>query len=614
MDNHPVTTGDRIWADDDARAEVEMGDAIVRVWQATEVDVVRLDEHNVQIAVPQGSAALRVAGYTAADELEIDAPNAAVSVQGSGEYRVDVSADGQTTTVKVWSGSAEVTSAGSSFALEAHQVATIHGDSTSSPTYDVAETTSADDFDQWSTDRDNRANRAMAERRYVPGDMPGVEDLDEDGEWGQDVDYGPVWYPAHVEADWVPYRFGHWAWIGIWGWTWIDDAQWGWAPFHYGRWARFNDRWGWCPGRVIAPAVYAPALVVFLGGGSWGASVSFGAGGGVGWFPLGPGEAYRPPYVVSAPYIRRLNVTTVTNITNITNITNVTNITYRNRGEANAVTVVSHEAFGNSTPVGHSFVRVPEGDLQRAPVLRTGPMVAPTRASVIYRAAGGTIVQPRGDVDRRTVVALHAAPPALPSVEAQWRAAAANGGRPPTYTQLETIPPTVRAFPVRSAARGTNGRQLVAARPGLPTTQPAMQSGAVARGIAAPPGREQAQPRPAQGVRAPESMPASAGNVTRGPSVGPPPPVPRPASRWASPSLSTDYAAQRQAQEARHVEEFARPSPSESPVALATRQQAEDRALENRFHQAAASGRATMPAPRESPAPRSSPPPEPRKR
>jgi len=73
-----------------------------------------------------------------------------------------------------------------------------------------------------------------------------------------------VWYPSRVDADWAPYRNGHWAWIDPWGWTWVDDAPWGFAPFHYGRWAYVSNRWGWIPGPRTYRAVYAPALVAFL--------------------------------------------------------------------------------------------------------------------------------------------------------------------------------------------------------------------------------------------------------------------------------------------------------------------------------------------------------------
>src|SRR5258708_31832165 len=46
-------------------------------------------------------------------------------------------------------------------------------------------------------------------------------------------DYGEVWYPTSVPANWVPYRHGQWSWIEPWGWNWIAAEPWGFAPFHY---------------------------------------------------------------------------------------------------------------------------------------------------------------------------------------------------------------------------------------------------------------------------------------------------------------------------------------------------------------------------------------------
>src|SRR5215472_15335004 len=108
-----------------------------------------------------------------------------------------------------------------------------------------------------------------------------------------------------------------WAWIDPWGWTWVDDDPWGYAPFHYGRWASIDGRWGWIPGPREERPVYAPALVVFVGGGL--------AAGNVGWFPLAPHEVYVPSYRVSQGYVNRVNLTnTNVNTTTITNVYNTT--------------------------------------------------------------------------------------------------------------------------------------------------------------------------------------------------------------------------------------------------------------------------------------------------
>ena len=64
------------------------------------------------------------------------------------------------------------------------------------------------------------------------------------GTWIADPTYGTVWIPAPnaVGPGFQPYvTNGHWT-YGSDGWTWVSDFPWGWVTFHYGRWARINDR------------------------------------------------------------------------------------------------------------------------------------------------------------------------------------------------------------------------------------------------------------------------------------------------------------------------------------------------------------------------------------
>src|SRR5262249_39049506 len=127
-----------------------------------------------------------------------------------------------------------------------------------------------DEFADWSA-RANReddrspsaqyAQQSPQPQQYVSPEMTGYEDLDRNGSWVTSPDYGPLWTPTTVVAGWAPYRYGHWAWIRPWGWTWVDDAPWGFAPFHYGRWVVVGGRWCWAPGRYVSRPVYAPALV-----------------------------------------------------------------------------------------------------------------------------------------------------------------------------------------------------------------------------------------------------------------------------------------------------------------------------------------------------------------
>jgi len=97
------------------------------------------------------------------------------------------------------------------------------------------------------------------------------------GFWVTIEPYGFVWVPADVSADWRPYSDGYWTYTDY-GWTWVDNAEWGWAPFHYGRWA-FDDLYGWV---WVPDTVWGPAWVAWrLGNGI------------VGWAPLPPGAHWR---------------------------------------------------------------------------------------------------------------------------------------------------------------------------------------------------------------------------------------------------------------------------------------------------------------------------------
>jgi hypothetical protein len=132
--------------------------------------------------------------------------------------------------------------------------------------------------------------------------MTGYEDLDANGRWSNDPDYGPLWTPSGVSPSWSPYGDGHWAQVQPWGWTWIDNASWGYAPFHYGRWVYAGKRWAWSPGRRIERPIYAPAVVGWTG---TGASVA--GPNATGWYPLAPWERFRPWYRSSPVYVDRVN-------------------------------------------------------------------------------------------------------------------------------------------------------------------------------------------------------------------------------------------------------------------------------------------------------------------
>ena len=409
--NRPMVTGDNLWADEDSRAEAHIGSTALRLSPKTGITFLNIDDRTVQIRVAQGSLIVRVRHVDDDDTYEVDTPNIAFSLLQPGEYRIDVSEDGSQTITTVWQGRGEVTGGGFSYIVVANQSATFTG--SDHLDYDIGQVPQQDDFDQWALDRDQREDSADS-ANYVSREMTGYEDLDDNGDWTYVAGYGECWHPRVIVAGWAPYRFGHWAWIGSWGWTWVGDEPWGFAPYHYGRWAFAGGGWFWVPGPVVVRPIWAPALVAFVGGGP---GFHFSAGVGVGWFPLAPGEVFVPGYRVSRGYVNEVNVTNTTvSVTKVTNVYNTvvvnkraSNVTYVNQRVNNGVTVVSHDTFVNARPVGKNIMHVDAREIAAAPVSHV-ISEEPVRQSVIG-AGRPAPVKPPAAVISRQVVARKTPPP-----------------------------------------------------------------------------------------------------------------------------------------------------------------------------------------------------------
>ena len=411
--NRPMVTGDDLWADENSRAEVHIGSTAIRLGSKTGITFLTLDDRTTQIRLAEGSLIVRVRHVDDDDNYEIDTPNIAFSLLQPGEYRVDVSEDGNQSITAVWHGRGRVTGGGFTYTVVANQSATFTG--SDHLDYDVAQLPQRDDLDTWAFDRDDREDHSDS-ANYVSREMTGYEDLDEYGDWSYVAGYGPCWRPRSVVAGWAPYRFGHWIYVGPWGWTWVEDEPWGFAPFHYGRWAFVNSGWFWVPGPVVVRPVWAPALVAFVGGRP---GFHFSAGVGVGWFPLAPGEVYLPGYRVSRAYVNNVNITntsvSVTRVTNVYNTvivnrsTTINNVTYVNQRVNNGVTVVSHEAFISARPAAQNVMRVDQREVVAAPVTHV-VAAEPVRTSV-FGVGRPAPVKPPAAVISRPVVAVRTPPP-----------------------------------------------------------------------------------------------------------------------------------------------------------------------------------------------------------
>ncbi|HJV70596.1 DUF6600 domain-containing protein [Ideonella sp.] len=336
--NRPVTTADRIATDRGGRAEVQIGSTTVRLDEASDLEISRLDDDRIELTLHGGTASLRVREPEVAREVQFTTPEGRFMPRGPGLFRIDRSDRGSFAGATL--GELDFESGDSQLTLHPGQRADLWFDPNDRRTHYSWSTPVNDDFDQWVRSDDARDQQYAAQHPISP-EMTGAEDLDRNGQWATHPEYGAIWYPTTVVAGWSPYRYGHWAWVRPWGWTWVDDASWGFAPFHYGRWVYWGSRWCWAPGVYVRRPVYAPAMVAWVGGPHLSVSVNIGGGQPVGWVPLAPREVYYPAYRVSPVYITRVNVTHV----NQPGPRPSRPIMYANSGVAGGVTVVSSDVL-----------------------------------------------------------------------------------------------------------------------------------------------------------------------------------------------------------------------------------------------------------------------------
>jgi hypothetical protein len=487
--NYPVYTWARLYSGDYSQVEIQSGGTDVLGWSDTDITLTNLIDGYEQFGLASGSVRVSIYSMNPGDMVEIDTPNGAVLLQQTGNYRVDVYPDSGSSDLIVSNGVAVAAAPGGlNQEIDAGQAVQLIG---ANPTdLEPVGYPEPDDLDNWSAGLDAAYRNSMTVR-YVSPYMVGYADLDANGGWVQETEYGPVWYP-NVNPGWRPYSAGHWAYVAPWGYTWIDDAPWGYAPFHYGRWVIVRGRWGWVPGPREVRPVYSPALVAFVGGPGFSIGIGVGGGGVAAWFPLGVGEPYVPWYHCSPTYARNVNVTNVnviyihntmvvnnfntfvTNTRTVNNVTNITvnNITYVNRTQ---VVVVPANAMTSGHSVAQAQIKVTP-DVQRqlasAPV-HAAPSAPPpshpqlvAKTSVEAPVAAPTLMTPRGpakatpqaNVARQTPPPL---PKPKPATELAKPTSGAVAGRPPSprpapvaarpsapaYEAKPTSPPAIKPAP-----------------------------------------------------------------------------------------------------------------------------------------------------------------------
>jgi len=459
--NRPLVAGDKLWTGGSSRVEVQIGSSTIRLDHDSSFDFLTLDDRLAQVELTQGALDLSVRRLNGNESYEIDTPTIAFIVDRVGEYRIDVNSGGYTVVTARRGGGEAVGEGGRRVTIAEGQ--SVRFNDSQLQDYRVDRIGTPDTFDSFTVERERRYTRAPA-HRYVSESVVGYEDLDEYGTWDEAAEYGHVWYPTEVAADWAPYHDGHWAWVDPWGWTWVDNAPWGFAPFHYGRWAYVGSRWGWVPGPLDIEPVYAPALVAFVGGGDFSIGVSL--GGPIGWFALGPRDVYFPGYRCGRDYFDRVNYggSVYINRTVVNNYygswssgrLNYANLNYTNRTAPGALTAMSGSAFVAGQPVRSSAIAVGGTTFANARVLPRAALT-PTRDSLL--GGRGRAAAPPNAALNRAVIAANRPAAAAPSFAQRQALLQKNAGQPLTTTQLRSL----AAHPgnARSAAQASRNVRVV---------------------------------------------------------------------------------------------------------------------------------------------------------
>src|SRR5580692_3031475 len=127
VENRPMTTGDKLWADRGSRAELQLGSAVIRLSENTGISFLNLDDRTVQLQLSSGSVNIRVRSLDRNDAFEIDTPNLAFTLSQPGSYRLEAREDGTYSVVTIREGEGEATGNGQTYTLHNGQRGTFNG-------------------------------------------------------------------------------------------------------------------------------------------------------------------------------------------------------------------------------------------------------------------------------------------------------------------------------------------------------------------------------------------------------------------------------------------------------------------------------------------------------
>ncbi|MPZ32559.1 MAG: hypothetical protein GEV13_16435 [Rhodospirillales bacterium] len=588
--NTPLTTGDGLWTEPNARSEISLAGTRIRMEGATQLDMLALDDTQTRLQLAQGRIDVKTLAMDARQPYEIVTPRGTIRLLQQGDYYVEAGSTEDPTRLGVRSGAAQIQALnGQVLAVRANEVAEVTGDG-AAPLLRTIRTAPPAPPAYWAS-RDRQV--VYDPPRYLSVGVTGYEDLNAYGDWINDGSYGRVWVPRAVPSGWAPYRTGHWAYVRPWGWTWIDEQPWGFAPYHYGRWATRNDRWVWVPPQRDVRPVYAPALVAFVGGVELAVTLGNQSAAPVGWFPLGPREVYVPPYTTDREYYRRLNRSARIEDRILEDRWQRTQrreayLATRDQAMMNQrfATVVPTAAFVRSQPVMRSALQVRPQAIAAAPVAPVAAPPAPT-ASIKSATAAPATPLPKA-------ATTPAPPPVDPKAEADVKAKAdaelKTANVPVAKTPIADMP--TLAKPIATEKPAAPGPKVATTQPRTATDDKSRQAApalAPRQGAAppelkgavtptqpaqpgGPPRQQQAKPQPQARPDAPK--PAEPPKQQAAPRPQATPPVSPPRQARPADAPKPQATPQSQPQQAKPAEAPRRPAtPQAAPAPQAKPQQ-----------------------------------------
>ena len=208
--NRPLTTSDRVWVDRGGKSELQVGSSTIYLDEESGFSFLDLDDDLLHMSLTDGAATIRVRRKMDNESIEIETPNATVTLLHPGEYHIAISEDGAATVIDTRSGESRVEGEKDTYTVRANEKGIFRG--TEALTADIGKLGPRTAFEDWANDRERRDDDAVS-AKYVSRDVVGYEDLDRNGEWLSEPEYGYVWRPRYVDAGWAPYRFGRWVWV-----------------------------------------------------------------------------------------------------------------------------------------------------------------------------------------------------------------------------------------------------------------------------------------------------------------------------------------------------------------------------------------------------------------